>query len=57
LALIPRIRIQGTLRNESYGFEKVEGELVKKVREHVYEAVLARDVVRISIAYQIGWTF
>lgn len=43
----PRVRIQGTLRNESYGFEEVEGKLVKKVREHVYEAVLARDVVRI----------
>ncbi|MCY1082920.1 type VI immunity family protein [Archangium lansingense] len=43
----PRIRIQGTVRNESYGFEKVDGELVKKVREHVYERVLARDVVRI----------
>jgi len=46
-ASLPRIRVQGTLRNESYGFEQVGGEFVKKVREHVYEAVLARDVVRI----------
>ncbi|HEX5747253.1 MAG TPA: type VI immunity family protein [Archangium sp.] len=43
----PRIRIQGTVRNESYGYEKVGEELVKKVREHVYDRVLARDVVRI----------
>ncbi|OJT19092.1 hypothetical protein BO221_36910 [Archangium sp. Cb G35] len=43
----PRVRIQGTLRNESYGFEEIEGKLVKKVREHVYDRVLARDVFRI----------
>lgn len=46
-ASLPRVRIQGTLRSESYGFERVGEELVKKVREHVYERVLARDVVRI----------
>ncbi len=43
----PRIRIHGTLRNESYTFERAGEELVKKVREHVYDRVLARDVIRL----------